>query len=248
MSSVRSLMSGMWEHYSISCHAPRIFFDIAGRSRHPMPRKEGHVPDLTTQCLIAYFLIYLTAGAWYLFRLHLKLIEPTPAMWCMFATGTAMYLGSLILASRWDRYSGTIGTIDAVYCVSMFCILLRKTGGAITLLPFEKYYFGAAVTVVCIWAALLSYIGMERSSFVTNILVQALISSGYFATVSKILRKKENTEPFASWILAIFGSAVSLYPAYRSGKVLALGSSLRALIMLGGLLLLMLYYRKKRPA
>jgi hypothetical protein len=88
----------------------------------------------------------------------------------------------------------------------------------------------------------------SRSAFVTNVLMQLLITAGCAATIQRLLGASENHESFLFWGLVLVAATLSLYPAAVEGNLLALMYSIRSIVIVCVILSLMLHLRRPTRA
>jgi hypothetical protein len=85
----------------------------------------------------------------------------------------------------------------------------------------------------------------SKSAFITNILMQILITLGCAATMQRLLYANENHESFLFWGLVLVAATLSLYPAAMDGNLLALIYSIRSIIIVCVILSLMYRVHRK---
>jgi uncharacterized membrane protein HdeD (DUF308 family) len=86
---------------------------------------------------------------------------------------------------------------------------------------------------------------LSRSAFITNLLMQLLITVGCCATIQRLLYASENHESFLYWGLVLVAATLSLYPAAVGGNVLALIYSIRSIVIVCVILSLMVRVHSK---
>jgi hypothetical protein len=86
---------------------------------------------------------------------------------------------------------------------------------------FEKYYLTGAGVIVLFWI-------VSRNAFITNLLMQFLITIGCSSTIQSLLYANENHESFIFWGLVLVAASLSLYPAAVDGNLLAVIYSIRS--------------------
>src|SRR5262249_232388 len=86
---------------------------------------------------------------------------------------------------------------------------------------------------------------ISRSAFITNLLMQLLITVGCSATIQSLLYANENHESFLFWGLVLVAATLSLYPAAVDGNLLSLIYSLRSIVIVCVILSLMFRLHRK---
>jgi hypothetical protein len=131
------------------------------------------------------------------------------------------------------------GDVLSTALVSVVIIFFSQIN--IRLKPFEKYYLLGLILVAAFWF-------LTSDPFVSNLLIQFLLSIGYAPTIHNLIKSKLNTESFLVWGLILAASLISLYPAIialtEHGIILSLIYSVRAIILLSATIILMKYYAK----
>ena len=103
---------------------------------------------------------------------------------------------------------------------------------------FEKYYLATSGVIVVFWM-------LSRSAFLTNVLMQLLITVGCSATIQRLLYANKNPESFLFWGLVLVAATLSLYPAAVAGNLLALIYSIRSIVIVCVILSLMVRVRQR---
>jgi hypothetical protein len=158
-------------------------------------------------------------------------IIPTKATWIIFCTVTSISVSSFLTA-RFDLVSGAgVVTDFSVASLVLLTTLIKFRQEKLRLNSFEKYYLLAACGCLVFWL-------LSSNPFVTNILVQMLLTLGYIPTIHNILVTKRSTESKFAWSMWQLASFLSLYPALANHNLLALIYGLRAMVMGGTILFL----------
>ena len=151
-------------------------------------------------------------------------------------------MASYLVATHVDIISGVLGLTDALVCWFILIAVAMSVGFKIRLKAFEKYYLLGALLIVMFWM-------VSSNAFVTNILLQLLITTGCSSTIQSLLYADDNQESFVFWGLVLLAAALSLYPATVDGNLLALIYSVRSIVILCVILALMFrLHRKQRTA
>jgi hypothetical protein len=164
---------------------------------------------------------------------------PTLSTWIIFVVATSLNVVSYLVATRWDMISGVLGLTDAFVSWFILIVTVVSAGYKMQWQPFEKYYLIAAGVIVLFWV-------ISRSAFITNILIQILITVGCAATIQNLLYASENHESFLFWGLVLVAATLSLYPAAVDGNLLALMYSVRIIVIVCVILLLMYRLHRNR--
>jgi uncharacterized membrane protein HdeD (DUF308 family) len=134
--------------------------------------------------------------------------------------------------------SGVLGLTDALVCWGILLVTVLSAGGRWQWQTFEKYYLIAAGVIVVGWI-------LSRNAFITNVLMQLLLTGGCAATIQRLLSAHENPESFLFWGLVLVAATLSLYPAAVEGNLLALIYSIRSIVIVGVILSLMVRVQRK---
>ena len=181
---------------------------------------------------IAVAVILSAASLPYVYQIWRRQVVPTLSTWIIFVVATSLNAVSYLVATRWDIISGVLGLTDALVSWFILIIIVLSTGYKVQWQTFEKYYLAASGVIVLFWM-------ISRSAFVTNILMQLLITAGCAATIQSLLGASENHESFLFWGLVLVASTLSLYPAAVEGNLLALIYALRSIVIVCVILSLM---------
>jgi hypothetical protein len=200
-----------------------------GAKLKPMPTK-GSIA-------IAVAVILLAASLLYGYQIARRQVLPTLSTWIISVVATSLNVASYLVATGWDVLSGTLGLTDALACWCILIVTVMSAGVKMQWQAFEKYYLTASGVIVVFWI-------FSRSAFITNILMQILITLGCAATMQRLLYANANHESFLFWGLVLVAATLSLYPAAMDGNLLALIYSIRSIVIV--CLILSLMYRVHR--
>jgi hypothetical protein len=181
---------------------------------------------------IAVAVILLVASLPYMYQIWRRQVVPTLSTWIIFVVATSLNVVSYLVATRGDMISGVLGLTDALVSWFILIVTVLSTGGKMQWRIFEKYYLTASGVIVLFWM-------ISRSAFITNVLMQILLTVGCAATIQSLLGANENHESFLFWGLVLVASALSLYPAAVEGNLLALMYSIRSIVIVCVILSLM---------
>jgi hypothetical protein len=190
---------------------------------------------------IAVTVILLAASLRYGYQIARRQVLPTLSTWIISVVATSLNVASYLVATGWDVLSGALGLADALACWGILIVTVMSAGVKMQWQTFEKYYLTAAGVIVVFWM-------FSRSAFITNILMQLLITLGCAATVQRLLYANENHESFLFWGLVLVAATLSLYPAAVDGNLLALIYSIRSIVVVCVILSLMCRVHRKTRA
>jgi hypothetical protein len=190
---------------------------------------------------IAVAVILIAASLPYVYQISRRQVWPTLSTWIILVVATNLNVASYLVATRADVISGVLGLADALVCWFILIVTVISAGLKMQLQTFEKYYLTGAVVIVLFWL-------VSRSAFITNLLMQLLITIGCSSTIQSLLYANENHESFIFWGLVLVAAILSLYPAALDGNLLAVIYSIRSIIILCVILSLMLRLHRKTRA
>jgi hypothetical protein len=187
---------------------------------------------------IAVAVILIAASLPYGYQIARRQVLPTLSTWIIFVVATNLNVVSYLVATRMDVLSGVLGLADALVCWVILTVTVLSAGVKMPWQTFEKYYLMASGVIVLFWL-------LSRSAFITNLLMQLLITVGCCATIQRLLYASENHESFLYWGLVLVAATLSLYPAAVGGNVLALIYSIRSIVIVCVILSLMVRVHSK---
>ena len=190
---------------------------------------------------IAVAVILIAASLPYGYQIARRQVLPTLSTWIILVVATSLNVASYLAATGWDVLSGALGLTDALVCWGILMVTVISAGCKMQWQTFEKYYLTASGVIVVFWM-------LSRSAFITNILMQLLITLGCTATIQRLLYANENHESFLFWGLVLVAAILSLYPAAMDGNLLALIYSLRSIVIVCVILSLMCRVHRKTRA
>jgi hypothetical protein len=182
---------------------------------------------------IAVAVILVVASLPYVYQIARRQVWPTLSTWIILVVATSLNVASYLVATGVDVLSGILGVTDALVSWVILIVTVRSAGFKLQLQAFEKYYLAVAGVIVLFWM-------VSRDAFVTNLLMQLLITMGCSATIQRLLCATENHESFLFWGLSLIAVTISLYPAAVDGNLLAVLYSIRSVVIVSVILLLML--------
>jgi hypothetical protein len=181
---------------------------------------------------IAVAVILIAASLPYGYQIWRRQVLPTLSTWIILVVATSLNVVSYLVATRLDVLSGVLGLTDALVCWFIFVVTAISTGLKLQFQTFEKYYLTVSGVIVLFWM-------ISRSAFITNVLMQILITVGCASTIQSLLCADENHESFLFWGLVLVAAILSLYPATVEGNLLALIYSIRSIVIVCVILSLM---------
>jgi len=187
---------------------------------------------------IAVAVVLIAASLPYMYQISRRQVLPTLSTWIILVVATSLNVVSYLVATRVDIISGVLGLTDALVCWFILIITVISAGLKMQFQTFEKYYLTGAGVIVLFWI-------VSRSAFITNLLMQLLITIGCSSTIQSLLYANENHESFIFWGLVLVAASLSLYPATVDGNLLAVIYSIRSIIVLCVILSLMLRLHRK---
>lgn len=190
---------------------------------------------------IAVAVILIAASLPYVYQIRRRQVVPTLSTWIILVVATNLNVASYLVATRVDVLSGILGLADALVCWLILIVTMLAAGFKVQWQTFEKYYLIASGVIVLFWL-------ISRSAFITNLLMQLLITVGCSATIQSLLTADENHESFLFWGMVLVAATLSLYPAAVDGNPLALIYSIRSLVVICVILSLMCRLHSKTRA
>jgi len=187
---------------------------------------------------IAVAVVLIAASLPYMYQISRRQVLPTLSTWIILVVATSLNVASYLVATRVDVISGVLGLTDALVCWFILIVAVISTGLKMQFQTFEKYYLIGAGVIVLFWI-------VSRNAFITNLLMQLLITIGCSSTIQSLLYANENHESFIFWGLVLVAASLSLYPAAVDGNLLAVIYSIRSIVILCVILSLMLRLHRK---
>jgi hypothetical protein len=187
---------------------------------------------------IAVAVVLIAASLPYMYQISRRQVLPTLSTWIILVVATSLNVASYLVATRVDVISGVLGLTDALVCWFILIVTVISAGFKMQFQTFEKYYLTGAGVIILFWI-------VSRSAFITNLLMQFLITIGCSSTIQSLLYANENHESFIFWGLVLVAASLSLYPAAVNGNLLAVIYSIRSIVILCVILSLMLRLHRK---
>lgn len=165
-----------------------------------------------------------------------KRSKPALAMWFFFSIAVCISLVTYLMDGNYQFFDNILNSLDLILVVFVtFSILILGDKST----WFNKFDVGCLVAVILIVLFWL----ISKNHWVTNISVQLILVIAYFPVVRRMLKAKENTEPFSVWIALMLAPMFSLL---TSKGELAAVYAIRAIACTGLLLALMIRIELKK--
>jgi len=159
-----------------------------------------------------------------------KRSKPALAMWFFFSIAVAISLITYLKDGNYSFFDNVLNSLDLILTlfVTLAIVVLgdRSTW-------FNKFDLGCLIAVMAIVAFWL----ISQNHWVTNISVQLILVIAYFPVVRRMLKAKDNSEPFSVWVALMLAPVFSLM---TSKGELAAVYAIRAIACTGLLLALMI--------
>jgi len=186
--------------------------------------------------------LILSAAIINVVKIKSRKVDPTLSTWVIILVAAILSFSTYLLAQNRDVVAGALNFADllSTSTITLGIIIYGKTKWKLK--PFEKFYLMALVAVCIFWF-------FTSDPFVSNLLLQVIISLGYIPTAHNLIKNRKNSESFVVWGLILAASIVSLYPAVNAwvdnGNVLSLVYTVRSIVLLAFTLSLMGYFESK---
>jgi hypothetical protein len=165
-----------------------------------------------------------------------KRSKPALAMWFFFSIAVAISLITYLKDGNYSFTDNVLNSLDLILTVFV-TLAIAVLGDRSTW--FNKFDLGCLIAVVAIVAFWL----ITQNHWITNLSVQLILIIAYFPVVRRMLKAKENTEPFSVWIALMLAPVFSLI---TSKGELAAVYAIRAIACTGLLLALMIRVEMNR--
>lgn len=191
---------------------------------------------LKTFVIFAVAALNLFIAITYCIQMIKKRSKPALAMWFFFSISVAISLITYLKDGDYQLFDNVLNFLD-LFLVVFVTIAIMVLGDKSTW--FNKFDLGclaAVILIVLFWL-------ISKNHWVTNISVQLILVIAYFPVVRRMLKAKENTEPFSVWIALMLAPVFSLI---TSKGDLAAVYAIRAIACTGLLLALMVRIEMKK--
>lgn len=157
-------------------------------------------------------------------------------MWFFFTLAVSMSLITYIREGNYNFRDNALNTTDLfmVTFVSLAILFMGDNSSRFT--RFDYLCLGVVLLIIIFWI-------ITQNHWVSNIGIQLIMIISYFPVVKRMLKARENTEPFSVWIVMMITPLISLTASEGS---LAAIYAIRAFVCTATLLILMLRIEKKK--
>lgn len=159
-----------------------------------------------------------------------KRSKPALAMWFFFSIAVTISLITYLKDGNYGLNDNALNSLDFILTIFV-TIAIMALGDRTTW--FNKFDLGCLVAVLLIVVFWL----VSHNHWATNIAVQFILVIAYLPVISRMMKAKENTEPFSVWIALMLAPIFSLM---TSKGELAAVYAIRAIVCTGFLLALMI--------
>jgi hypothetical protein len=191
---------------------------------------------MKTFVIIAVAALNLFIAVTYCVMMIKKKSKPALAMWFFFSIAVGISLVTYLMDGNYHFFDNVLNTLD-LFLVVFVTIAIMILGDRSTW--FNKFDLGCLIAVILIVLFWL----ISKNHWVTNISVQLILVIAYFPVVRRMLKAKENTEPFSVWIALMLAPIFSLLSSIGE---LAAVYAIRAIACTGLLLTLMIRIELKK--
>ena len=185
--------------------------------------------------IISVTLITVLLTIRYIWQLVKKEIQPALAMWIMFSIAVGMSLVTYLAEDNYGFLDNILNTVDVFYVVTISVAIAIFGGKSSKITKFDKACLLVVLMIVIFWI-------FTQNHLLTNFLIQSILVIAYFPVIIRLLKTRQNSEPFLIWIGMLIAPVFSLL---SSKGMLATIYSVRAIICVGLLLMLMLWVEVK---
>ena len=185
--------------------------------------------------IISVTLITILLTIRYIWQLVKKEIQPALAMWIMFSIAVGMSLVTYLAEDNYGFLDNILNTVDVFYVVTISVAIAIFGGKSSKITKFDKACLLVVLMIVIFWI-------FTQNHLLTNFLIQSILVIAYFTVIIRLLKTRQNSEPFLIWIGMLIAPVFSLL---SSKGMLATIYSVRAIICVGLLLMLMLWVEVK---
>lgn len=166
----------------------------------------------------------------YIRQLLLRKIKPALAMWIFFSIAIIISMITYLREGNYGILDNIMNATDLVYVVSVTVAIIIFGDKSSRFTRFDTGCLIAVILITVFWF-------FTKDHLATNLLMQTILVIAYFPVINRLLRSKENSEPFLVWIGMLVAPVLALI---SSRGLLAAIYSTRAIICVSILLALML--------
>ena len=167
----------------------------------------------------------------YVWQLLKGEIKPALAMWIMFSVAVIMSLITYLKEGNYGFSDNILNTMDVIYVVTISVTIAIWGDKSSKITSFDMGCLIVVLFIVFFWI-------LTQNHLFTNFLIQSILVIAYFPVVKRLIKTRQNSEPFLIWIGMLIAPVLSLL---SSKGLLATVYSVRAIICVGSLLLFMLW-------
>lgn len=164
--------------------------------------------------VLATVIVAVVAAVDYVYRAWVRQTNPVPATWILM-----MVVMSLSLWMYWNSpqksWTSNIGFLAgfvscAIILLGVISTHIRYGTLSVAFDKVQKWCLAAGGAVVVFWF-------FTQEPLVSYTLVQLVALVAYFATVKRLWRAKQSTEPLLLWVAGLMGNIFAIYPAWAQG-------------------------------
>jgi len=185
---------------------------------------------MNTFVIVIVALLNIFIAVTYCVMMVKKRSKPALAMWFFFSIAVCISLVTYLKEGNYQFFDNVLNSLDLIMTIFV-TIAIMILGDKSTW--FNKFDLGCLVAVMLI---VLFWV-ISKNHWATNISVQLILVIAYFPVVRRMLKAKENTEPFSVWVALMLAPLFSLM---TSKGELASVYAIRAIACTGLLLALMI--------
>lgn len=157
-------------------------------------------------------------------------------MWSFFSVAVVISLVTYLKDGNYNCLDNVLNTLDLGLVVFVTFAIMVLGDRSTWFNKFDVWCLVAVLLIVVYW-----FVSLDHR--VTNVAVQLILVIAYFPVVKRMLKARENTEPFSVWIALMLAPIFSLL---TSKGTLAAFYAIRAIICTGLLLALMVRVEVKK--
>lgn len=139
----------------------------------------------------------------YIWMLYHKKSKPSLAMWTFFSLAVAMSLITYLKEGDFGFWDNVLNTTDLVLTVAVTIAIIFMGDKSSRFNKFDWYCLVSVIIIILYWL-------FSQNHIYTNVAIQLILVIAYFPVVSRMIKSKENTEPFMVWIALMIAPLISL--------------------------------------
>ena len=157
-------------------------------------------------------------------------------MWFFFTLAVSMSLITYIREGNYSFRDNALNTTDLFMVTFVSLAILFMADNSSRFTRFDYLCLGVVVLIIIFWIT-------TQNHWISNIGIQLIMIISYFPVVKRMLKARENTEPFSVWIVMMITPLISL--TVSEGSLAAI-YAIRASVCTATLLILMLRIERKK--